>query len=63
MTLRLIEMKTTKKAIQNASLHGFFFGATEREYDMARALGDRYLFAFIVFEFCERVWATSLPSC
>ena len=41
-------MKTTKKAIQNASLHGFFFGATEREYDMARALGDRYLFAFIV---------------
>jgi len=41
-------MKTTKKAIQNASLHGFFFGATEREYDMARALGDSYLFAFIV---------------
>jgi len=48
LDLRLIEMKTTKKAIQNASLHGFFFGATEREYDMARALGDSYLFAFIV---------------
>lgn len=47
-TLRLIEMKTTRKAIQNASLHGFFFGATQREYDMARTLGDHYLFAFIV---------------
>ena len=47
-TLRLIEMKTTRKRIQNASLHGFFFGATEREYDMARTLGERYLFAFIV---------------
>lgn len=47
-TLRLIEMKTTRKAIQNDALHGFFFGATEREYEMARTLGDRYLFAFIV---------------
>ena len=46
--LRLIEMKTTRKPIQNGSLNGFFFGATEREYDMARALGERYLFAFIV---------------
>jgi hypothetical protein len=47
-TLRLIEMKTTRKPIQNELLHRFFFGATEREYDMARALGDQYLFAFIV---------------
>jgi hypothetical protein len=46
--LRLIEMKTTRKPIRNRNLNGFFFGATEREYDMARALGDRYLFAFIV---------------
>jgi hypothetical protein len=46
--LRLIEMKTTRKPIRNDSLHGFFFGATEREYEMARTLGDRYLFAFIV---------------
>jgi len=46
--LRLIEMKTTRKPIQNASLNGFFFGATEREYEMARILGERYLFAFIV---------------
>jgi hypothetical protein len=47
-TLRLIEMKTTRKPIRNQNLNGFFFGATEREYDMARTLGDRYLFAFIV---------------
>lgn len=47
-TLRLIEMKTTRKPIQNECLHGFFFGATEREYEMARTLGESYLFAFIV---------------
>src|SRR5262245_51791895 len=46
--LRLIEMKTTLKPIQNASLNGFFFGATKREYDMAEKLGEHYLFAFIV---------------
>jgi hypothetical protein len=46
--LRLIEMKTTRKPIRNESLHGFFFGATEREYDMARTLDRQYLFAFIV---------------
>lgn len=47
-TLRLIEMKTTRKTIRNQNLNGFFFGATEREYEMARTLGDRYLFAFVV---------------
>lgn len=46
--LRLIEMKTTKKPIRDQALEGFFFGATEREYEMARTLGDRYLFAFVV---------------
>jgi hypothetical protein len=46
--LRLVEMKTTRKPIRNAQLNGFFFGATEREYEMATALGDRYLFAFVV---------------
>jgi hypothetical protein len=44
----LIEMKTTRKPIKSAALNGFFFGATEREYAMAKALGDRYRFAFIV---------------
>lgn len=47
-SLTLVEMKTTRKPIKDASLNGFFFGATEREYDMARALGDRYAFAFVV---------------
>ena len=44
----LLEMKTTKKPIKNAALNGFFFGATEREYEMARVLGDRYRWAFVV---------------
>ncbi|MEX2556661.1 MAG: hypothetical protein WEB06_13670 [Actinomycetota bacterium] len=46
--IRLVEMKTTKKPIRDEALNGFFFGATEREYAMARALGDKYLFAFVV---------------
>ena len=46
--LRLVEMKTTRKPIRNAALNSFFFGATQREYDMAAALGDKYLFAFVV---------------
>lgn len=46
--LRLIELKATKKAIKNAGLNGFFFGATKREYDLAASLGERYLFAFVV---------------
>lgn len=46
--LTLIEMKTTRKRIKNGSLNGFFFGATEREYQMAAALGDRYKWAFVV---------------
>jgi len=46
--LTLVEMKTTKGAVIDQALRGFFFGATEREYAMARALGDRYCFAFVV---------------
>jgi hypothetical protein len=46
--LILLEMKTTRKPIRSAALNGFFFGATERERAMARALGPRYLFAFVV---------------
>lgn len=47
-SIRLIEMKTTKKAIRDENLNGFFFGATQREYEMARALGDKYMFAFVI---------------
>ena len=46
--LTLVEMKTTRKPIKDAALNGFFFGATERERAMAKALGDRYRFAFVV---------------
>ena len=46
--LTLVEMKMTKKSIRNATLNGFFFGATERERAMARAVGDKYRFAFVV---------------
>ena len=47
-SIRLVEMKTTKKPIRDEALNGFFFGATEREYAMAKALGDKYLFASVV---------------
>jgi hypothetical protein len=46
--IRLGEIKSTKAAIKNRALNGFFFGATENEWVMARALGDRYLFLFVV---------------
>ena len=46
--IKLVEMKSTRKPIRNAGLSGFFFGATEREYSMAKELGSKYLFAFIV---------------
>jgi hypothetical protein len=44
----LVEMKTTKKPIKDAGLAGFFFGATQREYDLAAKLGDNFRFAFVV---------------
>jgi hypothetical protein len=47
-TLTLVEMKTTKGAVQDQALNGFFFGATQREYTMAEELGSRYCFAFVV---------------
>lgn len=46
--LRMVEMKVTKKPIKNEALNGFFFGATEREKAMAKALGEKYRFAFVV---------------
>ena len=44
----LVEMKTTKKPIKDAGLAGYFFGATQREYDLAAKLGDKFRFAFVV---------------
>lgn len=47
-TLTLIEMKTTRAAIKNEALNSFFFGATDNEFQMAKALKKRYAFAFVV---------------
>lgn len=44
----LIEVKATKKAIEDENLHGFFFGATDNEYRLATHLGSRFKFAFVV---------------
>lgn len=46
--ITLIEVKSTRAAIQDAALNGFFFGATETEYALAAALGDRFRYAFVV---------------
>ncbi len=50
-SLVLIELKATRNkngAVKDDSLRGFFFGATENEFRIARLLGERYKFAFVV---------------
>jgi hypothetical protein len=44
----LVEVKATKKPIRNTALNGFFFGTTDRQYQLARAAHGRYRYAFIV---------------
>lgn len=46
--LGLVEVKATKAAIEDENLHGFFFGATDNEYKLAKRLGNRYQFGFVV---------------
>lgn len=41
-----IELKTTKKYLPS-NPHGFFFGATENEFDLAKILGEKYKFCFV----------------
>lgn len=41
-----IELKTTKKYLPE-NPKGFFFGATEREFDFGRLLGNRFRFCFV----------------
>ena len=44
--LILVELKTTMKFLpQNPK--GFFFGATENEFEFARRLGDKFRFCFV----------------
>ena len=42
----LVELKTTKKKLVNFPL-GFFFGATESEFQLAKQLGNQYKFCFV----------------
>ena len=42
----LIELKTTRKCLKN-NPYGFFFGATQNEFELARKMGERYKFCFI----------------
>jgi hypothetical protein len=42
----LVELKTTKKKLINLP-SGFFFGATQNEFDLASILGDKYVFCFV----------------
>jgi hypothetical protein len=44
--ITLVELKTTKKKLPNNPA-GFFFGATENEFKLARIMGDQYLFCFV----------------
>ncbi|WP_282136231.1 hypothetical protein [Seonamhaeicola maritimus] len=42
----LVELKTTKKKLEN-NPQGFFFGATENEFDLARKFEDKFRFCFV----------------
>jgi len=44
--VKLVELKTTRKYLPE-SPKGFFFGATENEFALARQLGDRFRFCFV----------------
>ncbi|AZV42001.1 hypothetical protein BAOM_1391 [Peribacillus asahii] len=44
--ITLIELKTTQKELHN-NPSGFFFGATENEFELAKLLGNQYKFCFV----------------
>jgi len=44
--ITFIELKTTQKALPN-NPRGFFFGATENEFELANRLGNQYKFCFV----------------
>ncbi|MBG9533245.1 hypothetical protein ABE48_19130 [Bacillus thuringiensis] len=46
LDITLIELKTTQKELPNNPL-GFFFGATENEFELASLLGNQYKFCFV----------------
>jgi len=42
----LVELKVTKKELPN-NPDGFFFGATENEFNLAKELGNRFRWGFV----------------
>jgi len=44
--ITLVELKTTRKLLPECP-KGFFFGATENEFKLARLLGAQYVFCFV----------------
>jgi hypothetical protein len=44
--ITLVELKTTKKFLPE-NPKGFFFGATQNEFDFGERLGDKYRFCFV----------------
>jgi len=44
--ITLIELKTTQKYLPN-SPKGFFFGATQNEFDLAERMGNQFRFCFV----------------
>ncbi len=45
-SVTLIELKTTKKRLPD-NPYGFFFGATENEFNLAELMGAQFNFAFV----------------
>ena len=45
-TITLFEIKSTKELLPNFP-RGFFFGATENEFDLAKRLGEQFRFCFV----------------
>ena len=44
--ITLVELKTTKKKLPN-NPKGFFFGATQNEFDLAESFKDQFRFCFV----------------
>ncbi|MDZ4655086.1 MAG: hypothetical protein U1F44_04340 [Coriobacteriia bacterium] len=45
-SITLVELKTTRKHLPDCP-KGFFFGATQNEFDLAKRMGDQYRFCFV----------------
>ena len=58
----LVELKTTRKHLPE-NPKGFFFGATQNEFDFGEKLGDKYRFCFVCLHPESRSYAMlSVPE-